>query len=377
MATYNVDRPENVDGEDFSNYFSAYGFLYNQKEMLEDPHRMASYYNAILGNKACFKDKVVLDVGTGSGILAVWAAQAGAKKVYAVEATYMAKHAEKTAVANGFGDVIDVIQATMEEAELPEKVDIIVSEWMGYFLLRESMLDSVIIARDKWLKPDGAMYPSHATLYVAPIFDFTDDRRALEHDTALDNWGHFTEDLERKYGVKFGCLDASYKEECKQYFYQSALWVDSHPSQMLADRTAVKEFDILTLTLDELKSNHGGSVKTQMRMTPVAVENCHNAINGVLGWFDADFRGCPSNPAPKPVTLTTEPTTEGATHWGQQQFHINPAIAVNNDDTLSIDWEIRRQKQNPRLLEVTYKLEVEAAATGAKSAAALHHFKVD
>ena len=67
------------------------------------------------------------------------------------------------------GGVISVIQGTIETVELPEKVDIIVSEWMGYFLLRESMLDSVLVARDKFLKPGGALYPSHARLYVAPI----------------------------------------------------------------------------------------------------------------------------------------------------------------------------------------------------------------
>ena len=49
------------------------------------------------------------------------------------------------------------------------QVDIIISEWMGYFLLRESMLDSVLYARDKWLKPGGALYPSHCKMYLAPI----------------------------------------------------------------------------------------------------------------------------------------------------------------------------------------------------------------
>lgn len=52
--------------------------------------------------------------------------------------------------------------------ELPEKVDVIVSEWMGYFLLRESMVESVLLARDRWLRPGGVMYPSHARLLVAP-----------------------------------------------------------------------------------------------------------------------------------------------------------------------------------------------------------------
>lgn len=143
--------------EDFANYFCTYGYLYHQKDMLQDRHRMDSYYRAITENRDLFREKVVLDVGTGTGILALWAAFAGAKRVYAVEMTDMAKHARKLVDSNGYGSVVKVIQGSMEEVELEEQVDIIVSEWMGYFLLRESMLDSVIVARDKFLKPGGAM----------------------------------------------------------------------------------------------------------------------------------------------------------------------------------------------------------------------------
>lgn len=69
--------------------------------MLEDHKRTGAYHDAILNNRKCFEGKVVLDVGTGSGILAIFAAQAGAKKVYAVEATGMAKYAKKLCDANG------------------------------------------------------------------------------------------------------------------------------------------------------------------------------------------------------------------------------------------------------------------------------------
>jgi type I protein arginine methyltransferase len=67
------------------------------------------------------------------------------------------------------GHIVEVIQGTIETVVLPEKVDIIISEWMGYFLLRESMLDSVVVAREKFLAPGGAMYPSHARMFLAPI----------------------------------------------------------------------------------------------------------------------------------------------------------------------------------------------------------------
>jgi protein arginine N-methyltransferase 1 len=60
----------------------------------------------------------------------------------------------------------------VEEIELPvDKVDIIISEWMGYFLLYEAMLDSVIYARDKWLRPGGIMMPNRAKMYMAALDD--------------------------------------------------------------------------------------------------------------------------------------------------------------------------------------------------------------
>ena len=81
IPSYNGD--EKAKASDFANYFCSYAQLYHQKQMLADHNRMAAYHSAILGNADVFKDKVVMDVGTGSGILAVWAAQAGARKVYA------------------------------------------------------------------------------------------------------------------------------------------------------------------------------------------------------------------------------------------------------------------------------------------------------
>lgn len=77
------DGSEKAKATDFANYFCSYAQLYHQKQMLADHNRMAAYHSAILGNSDVFKDKIVMDVGTGSGILAVWAAQAGAKRVYA------------------------------------------------------------------------------------------------------------------------------------------------------------------------------------------------------------------------------------------------------------------------------------------------------
>ena len=69
--------------------------LVHQQNMLQDAVRTGTYHDAIINNPFDFKDKVVMDVGTGSGILAFFAANAGARKVYAVEASGMAEHVRR------------------------------------------------------------------------------------------------------------------------------------------------------------------------------------------------------------------------------------------------------------------------------------------
>lgn len=93
---------------------------------------------------------------------------AGAKHVYAVEMAKIHEKATEIIKLNGYDDRITVLNGKIEELELPvEKVDIIISEWMGYFLLYEGMLDSVIFARDKWLAEGGLMFPDRATMHLA------------------------------------------------------------------------------------------------------------------------------------------------------------------------------------------------------------------
>lgn len=156
-------------------YFNSYSSHHIHEEMLKDTSRTLSYQKAIEGNPEDFKDKIVLDIGCGTGILSIFAARAGAKHVYAVDNAEVALYAREIIKENGFEDKITVYKGKIEEIDFPfgeGEVDIIISEWMGYYLLYESMLDCVLWARDKFLRKDtGKMLPDRAQLFVAAIED--------------------------------------------------------------------------------------------------------------------------------------------------------------------------------------------------------------
>uniref|UniRef100_H2YHG7 Protein arginine N-methyltransferase 6 n=1 Tax=Ciona savignyi TaxID=51511 RepID=H2YHG7_CIOSA len=197
MATeFKTKRPRMSYGSSDKSYFESYADITVHEEMLGDDVRTNTYKKAIFNCYQSFKDKVVLDVGAGTGILSCFCAQAGARKVYAIEASNIAEQAKKVVETNGLSERVVVMQCILEDAFLPEKVDIIVSEWMGYCLLYESMLSSVITARDRWLKPGGLMLPSAAALYFAPICD----------DEIMVEKVNFWNDMEEVYGVDMSCI---------------------------------------------------------------------------------------------------------------------------------------------------------------------------
>ena len=150
-----------------------YGQLLHQGNMLADHVRTSTYQQAFLLNADIdFRDKVVLDVGTGTGILAFFAVQAGARKVYAIEASDSSETANLLSAANGYADRIEIIRGKVEDIDdLPEKVDVIISEPIGFLLVHERMLESYVVARDRFLKPDGLMMPTTGSIVLAPYSD--------------------------------------------------------------------------------------------------------------------------------------------------------------------------------------------------------------
>lgn len=285
---------ENTDFQEASE--QEYGDLKYQKGMLQDIPRTETYYNAITQNPQLFKDKVVVDVGCGTGILSFFAVKAGAKKVYAIENTSIIKVAKKLARHNGF-DNIQFINALAEQVQLPEQVDIIISEWMGHFLVHERMLESVLIIRDKYLKPDGLMFPEKGTINMA----LYSGKHWIQKET--DFW-----DNDDFYGVDLSPLSLN----LSQNFPHNILVVNTLNPQHLNSNINEMLFDFKTATLEDLhRLIHPVSFQLQE----------HIPITGIAIWFTVTFPGG--------EILDTSPLNP-STHWKQSVIYFKQPVIVQN-----------------------------------------------
>ena len=132
--------------------------------MVTDAPRNEFYRKCI--HKYC-PGKVVIDVGCGTGLLSMMAARAGAAHVFAIEASPLASIAKRIIDENGLGDVVTVLAHRVEDVvSLPRRAEVLVSEWMGFYLLHEAMLASVVDARDRLLEPGGVVIPTRARLFA-------------------------------------------------------------------------------------------------------------------------------------------------------------------------------------------------------------------
>ncbi|KAL2337217.1 hypothetical protein Fmac_011663 [Flemingia macrophylla] len=310
------------------NYFGSYSSFGIHREMLSDKERMDAYGQAILKNPSLLTGAVVMDVGCGTGILSLFSAKAGASRVIAVEASAkMAAVASQVAKDNGLWlsksqsgvdvlqkGVIEVVHGMVEEIDKtvelePHSVDVLLSEWMGYCLLYESMLGSVLYARDRWLKPGGAILPDTATIFVAGFG---------KGATSLPFW-------ENVCNFDMSCIGKELVTDAARIPI-----VDVVDSQDLVTSSAIlQSFDLATMKPDEVDF----TATATLEVKPTASGNKVRHLNsktccwcyGVVLWFETGFtsRFCRETPA----LLSTSPYTP-KTHWSQTILTFREPIAM-------------------------------------------------
>ncbi|XP_043550743.1 histone-arginine methyltransferase CARM1 isoform X1 [Chiloscyllium plagiosum] len=334
---HNIERSVFSDRTEESSavqYFQFYGYLSQQQNMMQDYIRTGTYQRAILQNHADFKDKVVLDVGCGSGILSFFAVQAGARKVFAVEASTMAQHAELLVKSNNLADRIFIIPGKVEEVNIPEQVDIIISEPMGYMLFNERMLESYLHAK-KWLKPNGNLFPTLGDVHLAP---FTDEQLYMEQFTKANFWYQPS-----FHGVDLSALRGAAVDE---YFKQPI--VDTFDIRILMAKSVKYTVNFLEAEENDL---HRIEIPFKFHMLHSGL------VHGLAFWFDVAFIGSQMT-----VWLSTAPT-EPLTHWYQVRCLLQSPLFTKAGDTLSGTVMLNANKRQSYDISIVAQVD----QTGSKS----------
>lgn len=139
------------------------------RKLLNAPERMRLYRQAI--HAVVRPGDVVIDLGCGSGILGLFACQAGAERVYAIERSAAINLAKELAKANGFADRIIYLNQDIRKIQLDKKADLIVSELISKGVLGQKMAETVGWCRDNLLQPGGRIIPAEVELLAAPVED--------------------------------------------------------------------------------------------------------------------------------------------------------------------------------------------------------------
>lgn len=295
-------------------YFSTYAHFGIHYDMLSDKVRTETYRDAILNNKETIKDKVVLDLGCGTGILSMFSATAGAKKVYALDQSEIIYHAMDIIRENNLQDVIKLVKGRLENTKLDEKVDIIVSEWMGYFLLFEGMLDSVIYARDHFLKPGGLLLPNRCNISLVANGDVD------THKRLIDYWSDV-------YGYKMNCMKSEVVREASIDIVTS--------KNILSKPCVVKEIDINTCNTDVMDF-------TSEFKLPILKDG---SLTSIVGYFDTFFD------LPNAIQFSTGPH-KTPTHWKQTVFYFRDCKDVKQGEVIEGTIVCSRQKTDVRAMSV-------------------------
>ena len=241
----------------------------------------------------------MIDVGAGSGILSFFAVQAGARKVYAIEASSIAEQCADLVRSNNLSSKITVIPGKVEEVEVPEMADVLISEPMGYMLFNERMLESYLHAK-KFLRPNGKLFPTQGDLFVAP---FTDECLYQEQFSKSHFWYQ-----PNFYGVDLSSLrDTAITE----YFRQPI--VDTFDYQILMSAPLKHQTNFALSSETDLHD-------ITIPLNYVATQTGH--VHGLAFWFDVAFVG-----SKQTVWLSTAPT-EALTHWYQVRCLLKCPIFV-------------------------------------------------
>lgn len=273
----------------------GYSTVQDHRSMLFDKLRNSYYFKAI--QETVKKSSVILDLGAGLGLHGLIANSCGAKKVYLVDPAPIFDITKMVVKENNLEEQVECISGKIEEATLPEKVDVIISVFTGNFLLTEDLLPSLFYARNKFLRTGGQMIPDRAKMIIVPVS--ADDYYAKH----IDCWSKPTYDIEYSVARKYA-VNSLY------YDYPEARSVD-----FLAKPEDILDLDFMTANEAACRN------KIEIKITENGI------VHGFLGWFDTHIGH---------KWLSTSPLGK-QTHWRQVFLPLSSPISVKKGDLISFE----------------------------------------
>lgn len=273
-------------------WLNTIALLEYHASLLADADRVDRYREAI--QAVVRPGDVVVDIGTGTGLLAYLACQAGAARVFAIEEGPIVDLARELAAVNRFADRVEFFNDLSYRVELPERADVLITETLWNFGVGEGMVGFVADARERLLKPGARVIPAAVEMHVAPVQ--AHKLYAQLHDRPPDRHGIDLAPIRRYQvnNVHMPHLDT------EGFLSQPALL---HSTQLDATATPDLEAAVSFAAVD------------------------HGVLHGICGWFRAQL-------APGVVLHNEPPSTTSS--WAHAFFPMQNPVAVRPDDEVAI-----------------------------------------
>ncbi len=295
--------------------------------LLRDVVRTEAYLEAL--RQVVQPDDVVVDIGTGNGILAMGALQAGARHVYAIEAGLMAKTTREIFAANDFADRTTLIEGWSLRLDVPEKADVLVSEILSNDVFTENALQATRDGVRRFLKPGGRVLPTHARMYIW-LVNMPEYMLANRSVRPAD-----TEDWQTRYGLDFAPL---YDNQ-----WSGRPFLEVYPPQLPDWQLLSEAVLVADVRLDQIEA-----LTYELETVAHCTKSGH--VNGMLGYFDLEI-------APG-VSITTNPFAEiRANSWANSVWLATPTDVVEGDS-----FRIRLKHENR--IPLTVEIFAERIETG-------------
>lgn len=263
--------------------------------MLSDKTRTNAFCTAIADKTKT--NSIAIDLGAGTGILSLATVKAGAKLVYAIERSKIASVAASLFRENNFDEKIRLLVSDSKYVIISEKVDLLLSEWIGIHVFQENMLLDFIDTRDRFLKQGGTLIPEAVDIWLAP----------LKNNPVLDKeilkWN------KPVYGFDFS--------EISRLSLNDAYIAHISPEDLAAPGASAVTLDLYTIQPFD-----------SFRISAVFSPEIPQSINGICGWFTAHLT--------TDIALDTSPSSP-STHWQQTVYPIHPKIKIDEGEELQLE----------------------------------------